>query len=65
MPTVTKNEGRVCGCRCGGTPARGKFLPGHDSKIVPQLEADHGSLIAFWAWYEKAMTGTSPGPHAS
>ncbi|MGW6832251.1 hypothetical protein ACWGCI_02380 [Streptomyces sp. NPDC054949] len=57
---MTMNEGRVCGCRCGGTPAGGKFLPGHDSKIVPQLEAEHGSLIEFWAWYEEAMAGTLP-----
>lgn len=59
------NESRPCGCRCGGVPARGKFLPGHDSKIVPQLEADHGSLIDFWTWYEKAMVGTPPTPPTS
>ncbi len=54
------DEGHACGCRCGGTPTGGRFLPGHDSKTVPQLEADHGSLIALWAWYEKAMADTPP-----
>ncbi|MEU8540851.1 hypothetical protein AB0C52_12840 [Streptomyces sp. NPDC048717] len=59
---MTTNESRLCGCRCGETPVRGKFLPGHDSKIVPQLEDAHGSLLDFWAWYEKAMAATPPEP---
>ncbi|MER5915345.1 hypothetical protein ABT124_34125 [Streptomyces sp. NPDC001982] len=40
-------------------------MPGHDSKIVPQLEADHRSLIEFWAWYEEAMITTPPKPHTA
>jgi len=53
---VWTNEVRVCGCRCGGVPSRGAtFLQGHDSKVVPKLVDDHGSMAAFWAWYDKAM----------
>ncbi|MEY9969602.1 hypothetical protein ABIA33_007691 [Streptacidiphilus sp. MAP12-16] len=57
---MTTKQGRLCGCRCTETTAGGKFRPGHDSKIVPQLEADHGSLLDFWSWYEEAMSTTPP-----
>lgn len=50
-----------CGCDCGGTTAGGRFLPGHDAKVMPKLEAEHGSMTAFWEWYHAARAVTPTG----
>ena len=34
----------TCNCGCGGTPARGLFLPGHDQKLRTRLEEAVGGL---------------------
>lgn len=37
---------RICACGCGGTPASGNFLPGHDQKLRSALEQRAGGLLA-------------------
>lgn len=34
-----------CACGCGGLPARGEFLPGHDQRLRTDLERRVGGLI--------------------
>jgi hypothetical protein len=34
-----------CACGCGGNPAAGKFLPGHDQRLRADLERRVGGLI--------------------
>lgn len=35
-----------CECGCGGTPAKGLFLPGHDQRLRSRLEERVGGLLA-------------------
>lgn len=37
---VASAEGRWCGCDCGGTPKRGRYLPGHDARHLARLVRD-------------------------
>jgi len=34
-----------CACGCGGHPASGTFLPGHDQKLRAELERRVGGLV--------------------
>jgi len=36
----------TCECGCGGAPASGQFLPGHDQKLRGELEQSVGGLLA-------------------
>ncbi len=35
----------TCQCGCGGSPASGDFLPGHDQKLRSNLEKRTGGLL--------------------
>lgn len=35
----------TCACGCGGSPANGMFLPGHDQKLRADLERRVGGLV--------------------
>lgn len=35
----------TCACGCGGSPASGTFLPGHDQKLRADLECRVGGLV--------------------
>ena len=39
-------EMATCECGCGGAPATGQFLPGHDQKLPGELEQSVGGLLA-------------------
>jgi len=43
-----------CACGCGGRPAKGEFLPGHDQKLRADLERRVGGLIALRMLVEAA-----------
>jgi Arc/MetJ-type ribon-helix-helix transcriptional regulator len=34
----TRREAGRCECGCGGQPRRGRFLPGHDAKLMSKLK---------------------------
>ena len=43
-----------CACGCGGKPAGGNFLPGHDQRLRADLERRVGGLIALRMLVEAA-----------
>lgn len=42
----------ICACGCGGSPKRGKFLPGHDQKLRKEIEEKVGGLLKLSALTE-------------
>ena len=43
-----------CECGCGGKPAGGHFLPGHDQRLRKELEDRVGGLLALRALVKDA-----------
>lgn len=44
---------KLCACGCGETPARGDFLPGHDSQAVWRvIREQYGSTLDFLAEHD-------------
>lgn len=51
---------RTCACGCGGAPASGNFLPGHDQKLRDALEQRAGGLTALRDLVERAKPMAPP-----
>lgn len=48
---IVVQSAQKCWCGCGGTPRRGKYLPGHDAKLLKEMRAtivatEHGTMNA-------------------
>jgi endonuclease III len=48
VPTPGAPRSAECLCGCGGVPARGEFLPGHDQRLRTRIENTAGGLGNLW-----------------
>lgn len=55
MHAKHNTQPRLCACGCGGQPAGGEFLPGHDAKLRSKYLAriDEGERKAIYEFLDR------------